>query len=142
MIICQYCNNKAELVTGMVIYPHRKDLHDKKFYLCVNCNAYCGCHPGTIRPLGTLANDELRALRKRCHSKLDPIWRAHIMKRKEVYAWLSKQMNIDIKDTHIAMFDKYDCEKALEYLSELTYQLETITLEYLSELTYQLGTIK
>lgn len=44
MTNCPYCGNPAQFVTGEVIYPHRKDLHDKKFYACPPCDAYVGCH--------------------------------------------------------------------------------------------------
>lgn len=59
-MICDYCNKDAELVGGDIIYPHRPDLYELKFYYCAVCEAWCGCHRGTTKPLGRLANAELR----------------------------------------------------------------------------------
>lgn len=42
--ICPYCGSKTEYVDGTVIYPHRPDLANRKFYICRPCNAYVGCH--------------------------------------------------------------------------------------------------
>lgn len=73
-VICSYCNKPAELVTGKEIYPHRPDLYPKKFWRCRPCTAYVGCHKpnagygdGT-RPLGRLANAELRAAKSAAHA--------------------------------------------------------------------------
>lgn len=38
-VICDYCDKPAELVTGAEVYPHRPDLHHKKFWLCKPCDA-------------------------------------------------------------------------------------------------------
>ena len=73
-IKCPYCEKVPELVTGDKVYPHRKDLYSKWFWRCEPCNAYVGCHPGTKNPLGTLANQELRAWRLQAHHAFDPIW--------------------------------------------------------------------
>ena len=43
-VACPYCGKRAKIVTGDVIYPHRKDLADQKFHLCTPCEAYVGCH--------------------------------------------------------------------------------------------------
>lgn len=59
-MICSYCNNEAKLVSGNVIYPHRPDLAYLRFWQCAPCAAYVGCHKGTTKPLGRIANAELR----------------------------------------------------------------------------------
>jgi len=38
-------------------------------WLCKPCDAYVGCHNNTERPLGTLANKELRTARKETKAK-------------------------------------------------------------------------
>lgn len=117
-VYCPYCRNRAELVNGDVIYPRRPDLHDKLLYSCKPCDAYVGCHPGTDKPLGTLANADLRRARMAVHSVLDPLWKTGRFTRKGAYAWLSKQMNMNKYDCHTAKFDMAQCEKAIAILTE------------------------
>jgi hypothetical protein len=114
--ICPYCNKQSEQVTGYEIYPHRPDLCFQTFYRCSPCNAYVGCHPQTNKPLGTLANAELRALRSQVHAAFDPIWKKHTMKRTEAYLWLAETLKISFKECHIGMFNKDLCERALTHL--------------------------
>ena len=117
-VTCPYCTHAATLVNGNRIYPHRADLHAKYFWLCAPCRAYVGCHPkgngdGT-KPLGRLANTELREAKKRAHAAFDPIWlngggsRSH--RRKESYKRLAKCLDIEYRDCHIGMFDIETCE--------------------------------
>ena len=47
---CSYCGNDAELVGGESVYPHRPDLYYLKFYQCLPCDAWVGCHRGTTKP--------------------------------------------------------------------------------------------
>jgi hypothetical protein len=35
-----------------------------------------GCHKGTTKPLGRLADAELREWKKRAHAAFDPVWQA------------------------------------------------------------------
>lgn len=71
MVACDYCGDAAKLVTGKAIYPHRPDLFRLHFWQCEPCGAYVGCHKkeggngdGT-KPLGRIANAELRAAKTR-----------------------------------------------------------------------------
>ncbi|WP_278247013.1 zinc-finger-containing protein [Agathobaculum desmolans] len=70
-VICNYCGRKAELVDSKVIYGTSYGM----MYLCRRCNAYVGCHKGTDRPLGRLADAELRYWKKAAHAVFDPLWR-------------------------------------------------------------------
>jgi hypothetical protein len=112
VMICPYCNKPAELKDSSVIYGKSYGL----IYICFPCNAYVGTHRGTSTPLGTLANSELRKLRKQCHSIFDLIWKSGKMSRFEAYVWLSKQLKIDINQCHIGMFDVDQCKKVMEVL--------------------------
>ncbi|MBL4765072.1 MAG: hypothetical protein JKX67_07320 [Colwellia sp.] len=58
--ICPYCNKFSILVTGKEVYPQCKDLSDIQIYQCKPCDAYVGCHGTSDKPLGRLANAELR----------------------------------------------------------------------------------
>lgn len=116
MMECPYCDNQPKLVTGRVIYPHRTDLYKLWFYLC-KCGARVGCHPGTKKPLGRLADAELRQAKSKAHLAFDPIWRDRLMRRKQAYKWLSNQLNIDFNDCHIGMFDVETCNRVVDICS-------------------------
>lgn len=120
--VCDYCYAMSELVTGADIYPHRPDLKDKRHYRCEPCGAWVGCHPGTLNPLGRLANAELRAAKQRAHAAFDPLWKAKIIKegisqgeaRGKAYLWLAAELGIPKDDCHIGMFDLVTCQRVVE----------------------------
>lgn len=114
VLLCPYCGAKAKMVKGNVIYPHRRDLYEKLFYLCKPCDAYVGCHPGTINPLGRLANAELRKAKNGAHAVFDPKWREGGMKRQHAYKWLSEQLGISREECHIGMMDVDLCRRVVE----------------------------
>lgn len=117
-IKCPYCGGDAHMVGGDVIYPHRPDLFEKKFWHCAPCNAYVGCHAHNPKlsftgnePLGRLANAELRAAKSAAHAAFDPIWQdGHLASRKTAYAWLADKLNIHVDDCHIGEFDVEQCK--------------------------------
>lgn len=71
---CPYCQQPAALVTGAIVYPHRPDLHAKKFWYCVTDQAWVGCHPGGNQPMGRLADAALRRAKMAAHAVFDPRW--------------------------------------------------------------------
>jgi len=109
--ICPYCQKESELVTGKEIYLHRTDLHSKAFYRCKDCDAYVGCHPGTTKPLGRLADAELRKAKLNAHAAFDPMWQGGKMARKLAYAWLARALKIPVDKCHIGEFDVEMCER-------------------------------
>ena len=121
-VTCPYCDKPAKLVTGKDIYPHRKDLHAKHLYSCPDCKAYVGCHGEGTKPLGRLANADLRKAKSKAHSYFDPLWKAKIKKnnvskreaRSSGYKWLARQLNIAIQDCHIGMFNDDQCKKVVD----------------------------
>lgn len=72
---CPYCREPSKAVTGARIYPHRPDLHRKKFFECEPCGAWVGCHD-TGAPFGRLANAALRKAKQAAHAAFDPFWKA------------------------------------------------------------------
>lgn len=112
--ICPYCKEPSVMVDGEHVYPHREDLHHKVFYVCTPCDARVGCHPGTDKPLGRLANSDLRKAKQAAHAAFDPLWRELDLfkNRRKAYAWLSEQLGISKKKCHIGMFDEPTCRRA------------------------------
>jgi hypothetical protein len=119
--VCPYCGHFADLVTGKVIYPHRPDLANKRAYRCDPCDAHVGCHPGTIVPLGRLANAELRAAKMSVHEVFDKHWmprRPRGKYRGQCYVRLAAEMGIDAKDCHIGHFTVEQCKQAVELINQ------------------------
>lgn len=111
-ILCGYCGTAAILVGGIKIYPHRKDLYKKKFWLCKTCGAYVGTHKNNS-PLGRLANAELRMEKGKAHKAFDPLWQSGKQSRSEAYAWLAKELKICEDRCHIGMFGVDTCKKVV-----------------------------
>lgn len=85
----------ARLTDGREIYPHRPDLHALPFWRCDACGNFVGCHHQTANrtaPLGCIPTPELKAARKKLHALIDPIWQGGRMRRREVYAAISRQL--------------------------------------------------
>jgi hypothetical protein len=120
-VTCPYCSFDAELVLGGAVYPGRRDLADKHFWLCRPCGAYVGCHPKTTTPLGCLADAELRAAKIRAHAAFDETWRRKFYaegrgrgkSRGDGYRWLAWRLGMHPRDCHIGMFDVATCEKVV-----------------------------
>lgn len=115
---CPYCFQKTELVSNDQIYG--KVYGSGKAYLCRPCNAYVGTHADG-RPLGSLANEELRLWRNIAHSYFDAIWQKRIengksrhFARQDAYRWLRKQMHKGPDNTHIAMFTVEECQQVVQ----------------------------
>lgn len=111
--------NPAKLVSGDVVYPHRKDLKDKQFYQCPDHpDHFVGCHPDTDIPLGFMASPELRKLRSQVHRLFDPIWRDDDeLSRTKAYKWFAEQMELPSEVTHVGMFNTQQCNKAILLLN-------------------------
>lgn len=105
---CPYCGQDDQLVTGREVYPHRPDLFAKPIWACMPCRAWAGCHPGTERRVGRLANAATRQLKMRAHEAFDPLWKDGRMKRGAAYAWLRERTGLDERECHIGwMSDDY-----------------------------------
>lgn len=114
-VICDYCGLPAEFVGGDVLYPHRPDLRNLKFWVCTPCDARVGCHAhGDGRqPLGRMANAALRAEKQKAHRSFDPLWKSGEMSRSDAYSWLAHKLGITKKECHIGLFDIDMCRKVV-----------------------------
>lgn len=113
-VYCDYCGRRAEYVDSKIIYGKSYGM----IYLC-RCEpsgAYVGVHKGTDKPLGRLANGQLRYWKKRAHDAFDPLWKYGKFKRRRnaAYAWLAEQMGLPVEKTHIGMFDVGQCKAVIQ----------------------------
>ena len=106
---CPYCGKDAKWCENKEIYGRN---YGKSYmcYFCKPCDAYVGCHNNTERPLGIIANAELRALRKKVHLHMDPYWKSKEYGRGFVYCCLSKELGFQY---HTGESNIETCNKVL-----------------------------
>lgn len=115
--ICRYCGGTVRLVSAERIYGDsavRLGLIGEKLYQCQNCNARVGCHRGSTRPLGNLANEVLRLKRIETHQAFDAYWTQQGMSRTQAYRWMAKKMHLPESRAHIGGFEMHQCQKLIE----------------------------
>lgn len=109
--ICPYCNTASVFVES------------KRIYRCDPCDAQVGVHKHNNKPLGSLANADLREARKKAHGHFDPLWRYKIKRdqisisqaRKSAYRWLAKEMNLEVSTCHIGEFNLLQCQEVVNH---------------------------
>ena len=121
-IYCCGCERKvlARLTSGKEIYPHREDLFALPFWICDGCKNYVGCHHKTktpTRPLGNIPTKELREVRKKIHSVLDPLWKNKNFNRSAIYASLSTMLGYGFHTAEIKSVE--EANKVLAYVEGL-----------------------
>lgn len=84
---CDNCQEPLVTITNNHVVYGKNFGEWPMIYLCMSCGAFCGCHPFSVFPLGLMANDETRALRRSLHAMIDPLWKSGGWSRNEVY-WL------------------------------------------------------
>jgi hypothetical protein len=109
------CGATPELVDSSEIYGKSYG----PMYLCRLCRSYVGTHPNTghkmsLKPLGRLADAELRSCKKEAHFYFDKIWKEKYKSREGAYNWLSNMLNVKKPFTHIGMFNVELCKKTAE----------------------------
>ncbi len=116
--ICRYCGGVIKLVPAISIYGEasakRLGLEHEHVYQCQNCNARVGCHKGTTRPLGNVANETLRLKRMETHQVFDGYWKRQNMSRTAAYRWLAKQMELPEGKAHIGGFEMDQCQQVID----------------------------
>ena len=127
-VTCHYCDQAADYVDSSEVYGRSYGM----MYLCRPCLAWVGVHKGTNKPLGRLANKELREWKIKAHAAFDPLWKKKMLKgfsKKEArnagYRWLAKQMGICREDCHIGMFDVEQCKQVVEICTPLIGKFRT-----------------
>jgi hypothetical protein len=114
---CPYCGGSVVLASSRQIYNRDYGW----IYICENynkgCDSYVGCHPGTTKPLGTLANPILRKKRNKAHLHFDRIWKQRIVKRREAYLLMRYWLDIPFERCHIGMLNDEECELLVKKVS-------------------------
>lgn len=116
---CQYCNNKAEWVENKEIYG-RNYGNSYMIWLCRPCDAYVGCHKNTRNSLGTLANKELREIRKKAKGRfitrfMDGDWNDKD-KKKRAYKIIRNLFGYKF---HFGSSTVEDCQRIINFIDSL-----------------------
>lgn len=116
--VCQYCGQPATLMRSSAALYQGRDYGPAWTCLKPSCEAWVGCHPGGVRPLGMLANLQLRLARNAAHAAFDRLWKVKMRQgftkaqaRGAGYRWLADQLGIERKDCHIGAMDLAQCER-------------------------------
>jgi hypothetical protein len=121
---CPYCNSPVLLKDSAFLYH---GISYGLVYVCSKypvCDAYVGVHKSTRKPLGRLANAELREWKMRAHAYFDPLWKSKRYTRTRAYAIVSDMLGKPLWETHIGMFDVQDCKDLIESIKHLPFQLQ------------------
>lgn len=110
--ICPYCHQFARLVDSAIVYGRSYG----KMWLCSPCRAWVGVHKNSLshKPLGRLANAELREWKQQAHRAFDPLWTLGRMSRWSAYRRAARLMGR--KEIHIGEFDVEDCRRLITVL--------------------------
>lgn len=122
--LCPYCDLPTQIVTGDEIYGKGRGYGHIKMYMCSgNCDAYSGTKLefGIRVSMGSLANKELRELRKKCHKLFDARWKGSSnerLARRKCYLWLQDFTNLPDELAHIGMFNIEQCRALIAELNK------------------------
>ena len=112
---CPYCGSPVIFRSADGIY------HDnsKGMMLYVSshyhqCDAYVRVHAGTKIPVGSLANHELRTLRRTAHQYFDQLHQSGYMSKQDAYQWLADLISAPLSEAHIGHLGEYYCKQVIE----------------------------
>jgi len=119
-IRCPYCGSPIVYRSADGIYKENKgDVH---LYVCTRypeCDSYVRVHAGTNIPVGTLANQKLRTLRRSAHQYFDQLYLSGIMSKEEAYSWLAYIIQAPMSQAHIGHLGEYYCQLVIDESKKL-----------------------
>lgn len=120
---CPYCGAPVVFRSAEGIY---KENHlDAMLYVCSKypkCDAYVRVHAGTKIPVGSLANKELRHLRRIAHQYFDQLYLTGLMTKDAAYQWLSDLLCTPPSEAHIGYLGEYYCKEVIAESKKLLEQ--------------------
>ena len=114
-IRCPYCKGPVSFRSADGIY--RDNRNKVMLYVCnryPKCDAYVRTHAGTNIPVGTLANHELRTLRREAHFYFDQLHQTGLMSKQDSYQWLADLICVPLSEAHIGLLGEYYCKQVIE----------------------------
>ena len=119
-LICPSCSAPAVLVRFGTEAP----THEWRCARYPECDNAVGCHDGSTKPMGTLADLPTRRMRRNAHGVFDQVWRLEqkvrghhnlgmAAARLNAYRWLSRQMGLSVDNCHIGLMDSENCKRVI-----------------------------
>lgn len=91
-------------------------------YVCSRypeCDAYVRVHKGTKTPVGSLADHNLRALRKEAHRYFNRLYESGLMDKQDAYQWLADIISAPMSEAHIGHLGEYYCRQVIQESKKL-----------------------
>lgn len=114
MIPCTYCGGDTELIRLNKLYKKLPRGANHKVWHCKTCGAYARWSPDGID--GDFADRPLRQMRIQLHFEFDKLWKSGSMTRDEAYSWLSKELGLPSRLSHIRYLKEDQCNNIMEAL--------------------------
>ena len=112
---CPYCGNPTKKVDSKIIYTRSYGL----IWYCEPCDAYCGSDRVTGDGLGSVANKELRDLRKDAFEFFLKALKPGSFNRIDAMHYFAAQMGIPKKDFNIAWLREDGCREFIKIAKNL-----------------------
>jgi len=120
-INCPYCGAPAVCRPASTVYGTVLRQKGSYLYLCSRypaCDAYVTAHKKDRRPMGTLADGNLRHKRILAHQALEQLRQARRMDKWAVYVWLQGKLKMEPEQVHIGMFSEEMCDQVISLCRE------------------------
>ena len=124
-ITCPYCGAPAICRPASTVFGNAVRQKGSYLYLCSRwpaCDSYVAAHKRDLRPMGTLANKDLRRKRILAHEALEKLHRHRHMEKWAVYVWLQGKLGLDPEEVHIGMFSDEMCDKVISLCHQTLQQ--------------------
>lgn len=114
---CPYCGESAILLPrGEVDADNPRG----KVWACLPCDAWVPTHYNSLenKPMGRLANAELRETKREALEAFTSLWRAWEIDRRTAYAWLAHHMGLSMSECDFGKFDMKQSLQAYEIAND------------------------
>lgn len=127
---CPYCGSHVQYRSADGIYHDNSK--NAMLYVCSRypeCDSYVRVHVGTKIPVGSLANHELRSLRKIAHDFFDQLYESGYMSKQDAYQWLADLIVAPLSEAHIGYLGEYYCKLVIDESRKLLERYRRTTLD-------------
>ncbi len=128
IVKCPYCGAQATIRPSSVVHKE-KAIPNISLYVCSrypSCDSYVGVHKHNNKPMGTLANGQLRHKRIMAHKAFNTLWGTGKMKKWQAYKWMQAKFNLSEEQAHIGLFSKYMCDELIKECEKVAVNMKIV----------------